>query len=534
MRMEKRTANLSPTLLGSVISVALLSGCASTDKEQEADTSLVQTKAPVMLTNTPVEVSGDWQLVWEDQFEGDSISKRNWSLEQNCWGGGNNEQQCYTNRSKNAFVQDGLLHIVAHKERYTGPDNPEGKAGPEKTLPYTSARLRTKDKRDQKYGRFEIRAKLPTGQGTWPAIWMLPTENKYGTWAASGEIDIMEAVNLKTQSDAPNAKPGDEENRIYGSLHYGKKWPDNVYSGQGATLPEGVNPADGFHTYAIEWEEGEIRWYVDNLHYATQTQDGWYSQYEKEKGLLVNAKGAAPFDEKFHLLLNLAIGGSWSANANQQGVDDSDYPKTMLVDYVKVYRCGVDRWKGKGCTSRSELAKHVEGHAAPAILAADDSYADGPTLDVFTDTLNAALAFASYDPVNLVEHAVVEEAGRGSVLEITKQNGAGNLYFRSPVTDMTDWKKNGTLIFDIKVEQGSDTELLIKMDSGWPNTSDYVVPTPAEGEWGQVKIAIADILDSDNSFAPGSQADPKAVNNLLVFEPQGAMTFKLDNIRFER
>jgi hypothetical protein len=130
-------------------------------------------------------------------------------------------------------------------------------------------------------------------------------------------------------------------------------------------------------------------------------------------------------------------------------------------------------------------------------LAADDSYADG-----LTDTLNAALAFASYDSVNLVEHAVVEEAGRGSVLEITKQNGAGNLYFRSPVTDMTDWKKNGTLIFDIKVEQGSDTELLIKMDSGWPNTSDSVVPTPAEGEWGQVKIAIADILDSDNSFAP--------------------------------
>jgi beta-glucanase (GH16 family) len=158
-------------------------------------------------------------------------------------------------------------------------------------LPYTSARLRTKDKRDQKYGRFEILAKLPTGQGTWPAIWMLPTENKYGTWAASGEIDIMEAV----------------------------------------------NPADGFHTYAIESEEGEIRRYVDNLHYATQTQDGWYSQYEKEKGLLVIAKGAAPFDEKFHLLLNLAIGGSWFANANQQGVDDSDYPRTMLVDYVKVY-----------------------------------------------------------------------------------------------------------------------------------------------------------------------------------------------------
>ncbi|MDK2627225.1 family 16 glycosylhydrolase, partial [Vibrio vulnificus] len=85
------------------------------------------------------------------------------------------------------------------------------------------------------------------------------------TWAASGEIDIMEAVNLKAQSDAPGAQAGDGENRIYGSLHYGKVWPDNVYSGQGASLPNNINPADDFHTYAIEWEEGEIRWYVDNI-----------------------------------------------------------------------------------------------------------------------------------------------------------------------------------------------------------------------------------------------------------------------------
>ncbi|MGR5346332.1 glycoside hydrolase family 16 protein [Vibrio mediterranei] len=521
-------------VFSSLATLTLLSGCASTGDNTDGDTDLVQTQAPVALEYAPVTPSDNWQLVWEDEFDGDEINKRNWSLEENCWGGGNNEQQCYTKRDKNAFVKDGMLHIVALKESYTGPDNPEGKAGPEKRLPYTSARLRTLNKRDHKYGRFEIRAKLPEGQGTWPAIWMLPTENKYGTWAASGEIDIMEAVNLKSQSDAPGAAAGQGENRIYGSLHYGKKWPDNVYSGQGATLPGGVNPADGFHTYAIEWEEGEIRWYVDNIHYATQTQDGWYSQYEQEGGL-VNAKGAAPFDEKFHLLLNLAVGGSWSANANQKGIDPDTFPKTMLVDSVKAYRCKVDRWKGKGCASTSEEAKLVEGHAAPAILAADDSYANGPVLDIFTDSLNAALAYASYDPVNLVEHQEVEEAGRGSVLEITKQNGAGNIYFRSPVTDVTHWKETGVLVFDMKVESmGNGTELLVKMDSGWPKTSDYTVPLPATGEWGEVRIAIADILDSDNRFVGGNQANPKAISNLLVFEPQGAMTFKLDNIRFEK
>lgn len=125
MRKMKHT----PTVLGSVASLALLSGCASTEESESANTDLVQTKAPVELTNVPVAVSDDWQLVWEDQFEGDTISKRNWSFETNCWGGGNNEQQCYTDRSKNAFVKDGMLHIVAHKERFTGPDNPEAKPG---------------------------------------------------------------------------------------------------------------------------------------------------------------------------------------------------------------------------------------------------------------------------------------------------------------------------------------------------------------------------------------------------------------------
>lgn len=521
--------------LGSITLLTMLSGCATTSDDSVDSADLVQTKKPVLLTNSPVTPSADWQLVWSDEFDGDTLNKRNWSLEENCWGGGNNEQQCYTDSPRNAFVKDGNLHIVAIRENHTGPDNAEGKTGGAvKTLPYTSARLRTLDKRDNKYGRFEIRAKLPSGQGTWPAIWMLPTEYKYGTWAASGEIDIMEAVNLKTQSDVQNTQGGDEEARVYGSLHFGKAWPNNVYSGQGAVLPEGVNPADDFHTYAIEWEEGEIRWYVDNLHYATQTQDGWYSQYEAD-GELVNAKGAAPFDEKFHLLLNLAVGGSWAANANQKGIDEDIFPQTMLVDSVKVYRCSLDRWKGKGCASRSEQAKLVEGHQAPAILAADDSYADGPTLDIFTDALNSSLAYASYDPVDIVEHKEREEAGRGTVLQVTKKNGSGNIYFRSPVTDVSHWRESGMLVFDIQVESmGDSAELLIKMDSGWPKTSDYTVPLPTLGEWGTVRISIDDILSSDNRFEGGNQADPKAISNLLVFEPQGAMSFKLDNIRFEK
>lgn len=530
----KKSTHLPLQSLMLAVSLTLLLGCSSQAPENISGSNFIQTKKPQLLSDQPIMPSADWQLVWADEFDGDEINLRNWSLEQNCWGGGNNEQQCYTKRPRNAFVKDGYLHIVAHKESFTGPDHAEGKLGMNKTLPFTSARLRSKDKRDHKYGRFEIRAKLPSGQGTWPAIWMMPTESKYGTWAASGEIDIMEAVNLKTQSDAPEAKPGELENRIYGTLHYGKSWPDNVHSGQSAVLPFGVNPADNFHTYAIEWEEGEIRWYVDNIHYATQTKDGWYSQYQAD-GNLINAEGSAPFDEKFHLIMNLAIGGSWAANANEKGIDERDFPKTMLVDYVRVYRCSVNRWTGKGCASIGEQASRVNGHQAPAILVQDDSYADGPTLVIFSDSLNQHLAYGSYNPVGVVSYQEIDEVGRGQVLNIIKHNGAGNLYFRSPTTDVSHWLDNGELIFDIKVdsmEEGS--ELMVKMDSGWPKTSDMTVALPPMGQWGQVRIKLADLLAQSNRFVAGNQADPKMINNLLVFEPSSAMTFSLDSIRFEK
>ncbi|KIE21901.1 beta-glucanase [Vibrio sinaloensis] len=519
-------------LMLAAIAGSLIAGCAST--ADTPDASFITGKKPVILKQETITPSEKWQLAWQDNFDGERINPRNWSFEQNCWGGGNNEQQCYTDREQNAFVKDGFLHIVARKESFTGPDNPDGvKGGATKTLPYTSARLRTKGKRDQKYGRFEIRAKLPSGQGTWPAIWMLPTQSKYGTWAASGEIDILEAVNLNTQSDAPGAKPGDAENRIHATLHYGKAWPDNVHSGLGVTLPNGINPADDFHTYAIEWEEGEIRWYVDNIHYATQTHEGWYAQYEQD-GQLVNADTLAPFNEKFHLLLNVAVGGSWAANANEKGVNSDIFPQTMLVDYVKVYRCSVDRWKGKGCAATSENATLVKGNQPPAILVQDDSYANGPELIIFEDSLNTSLAYGSYDPTDIVEHAEVDEPSRGKVLSISKLNGGGNLYFRSPKTDLSSWLESGVLSFDVKVESiGAGVELVVKMDSGWPATSDITVPLDGTSDWQTISIPVADIIAGGNRYASGS-ADPSNINNLLVFEPTGEMSILLDNIRMTK
>jgi len=189
--------------------------------------------------------------------------------------------------------------IEALDERYTGPEG---------TREYTSARLNTKNKGDWLYGRFEIRAKLPTGQGMWPAIWMLPTDNEFGGWAASGEIDIMEVI-------------GSEPDKLHGTIHFGGSWPNNTRAGSHRDMPFG-SLHNAFHTYAIEWEEGEIRWYVDDFQYARQTQ--WTSS---------GGAFPAPFNKRFHMLLNVAVGGDWPGSPD----NTTSFPQRMEVDWVRVY-----------------------------------------------------------------------------------------------------------------------------------------------------------------------------------------------------
>jgi len=249
----------------------------------------------------PVEQTEDeWTLVWSDEFDGSGLDETRWSAQigDGCdiglCGWGNNELQWY--QDDNVEVSGGLLTITARRE---SAGNRE----------FTSARIRTLDKGDWRYGRFEIRARLPEGQGMWPAIWMLPTENAYGGWAASGEIDIMELV-------------GHEPAVVHGTLHYGGEWPANTFTGDSYQLASGTF-ADDFHTFAMEWEEGEIRWYVDGVHYQTQTQ--WNSS---------NGAYPAPFDEEFHLILNIAVGGNWPGPPDLTTV----FPQTMDVDWVRVYQ----------------------------------------------------------------------------------------------------------------------------------------------------------------------------------------------------
>jgi beta-glucanase (GH16 family) len=226
------------------------------------------------------------RLVWSDEFNytgTPDTTKWNYDLgARSGWG-------------KNVRVENGNLIIEAHK------DSLENK-------PYTSSRIVSKKKGDWLYGKIEVRAKLPKGKGTWPAIWMLSTDWKYGGWPASGEIDIMEHV-------------GYDPGVIHGTIH------TEAYNHVKQTQKEGkvtiANAQDEFHVYAIDWKEDKINFLVDHKVYHSVTRDpkddfkGW------------------PFDKRFHLLMNIAVGGNWGG---KEGVDPSIWPQRMEVDYVRVYQ----------------------------------------------------------------------------------------------------------------------------------------------------------------------------------------------------
>ena len=279
-------------------------------------------------------LADDWQLVWADEFDGTRIDTSKWGFEVDCWGDGNNERQCYTASARNAAVVDGKLVITARRQRATGPALPKAlrTAGTDPNAvvsrDFTSARLTTKGKAAWRYGRIEVRASLPQGQGTWPAIWMLPEADRYGRWAASGEIDILEAVNLGVPCAAC---PGGRENTILGTLHFGGVWPDNAQKGSEVHAPEVL---EGFHTYAIEWQPDRIIWQIDGRTFAVREASEWWSAGTATPG--------APFDQPFHLILNLAIGGKLAETRGLGGVSDRDFPKQLTIDWVRVWQKPAD------------------------------------------------------------------------------------------------------------------------------------------------------------------------------------------------
>ncbi len=283
----KRTNQI--LLFACIISLSFLAGCKNVEEVGGCN----------FLTSID-----DYELVWSDEFDGNSIDESKWSydlgdgcdISPDLCGWGNNELEYYTDRTENSFIDDGKLVIEAKKEFpfYLGQHE------------YTSARMVTKNKGDWKYGRIDVRAKMPIGQGLWPAIWMLPTDNVYGGWPKSGEIDIMEYL-------------GNEPSKVFGTIHYGHDgWR---FNSQGIELEEG-SFAEEFHVFTAIWNEDCIQFQMDGINIG---------EPNTRSTVLPTTY---PFDQEFHLILNVAVGGNLPGNPDASTV----FPQKMEVDYVRVYQ----------------------------------------------------------------------------------------------------------------------------------------------------------------------------------------------------
>ncbi|MDM7860386.1 glycoside hydrolase family 16 protein [Alteromonas sp. ASW11-36] len=462
----------------------------------------------------------EWELVWSDEFDGDTLNTANWGydlgdgsdrgLER--WG--NNEQQWYTDQ--NASVSDGTLKISARAESV------------QDGFPYTSSRITTLDKLDFTYGRVEASLRTSSGQGLWGAFWMLSSDSPYGSdgWAATGEIDIMEAAN-----------PG-VDTQYYGStIFHGFPWP--LQQSISEAFPADVDPTE-FNEYAVEWEQNEIRFLVNDIHFKTITSESYYSYFynEANQGYELAVDGA-PFNTDFHLILNLAVGGNLTGNT----VDDASLPGELEVDYVRVYSCSYGRADGKGCNSNVNPDLETPDPLRPA-QESFDIYIDEPALYSWTingETYDRPLALNSFwNNDGALTFAEVDAGDRGNVIEVITSN-SGNISINPTVEPIelfgmgnnpNFWELHaGELRFDIYVRSAdAESTFLVKMDSGYPALGQVALAADnfPRDTWTTVSVKVNDLLAfRGDGFMP---LDTSSIQSMFVFEPTGAADVLIDNI----
>jgi len=300
--IEERGLSMKKSLkrigLVCVTSVLALNMMACGKKEEKDDKK--EMKNQVEQSEVP-SIDG-YNLLWNDEFNGDSLNEDIWNKELRQPGWTNSELQEYTNSDDNIFVRDGSLVLKAVKTvDESGNDY------------YTSGKVQTQNKKDFMYGKVVVRAKVPKGQGLWPAIWMMPTdESFYGQWPKCGEIDIMEVL-------------GSDTGVAYGTVHYGAPHAEQ----QGTYVIDNDGYSNEFHVFSVEWEPGEMRWYVDDNLYLTVND--WFTA---ESGQEEKAY-PAPFNQTFFVQLNLAVGGTWPGNPDST----TDFENAEFeIDYVRVYQ----------------------------------------------------------------------------------------------------------------------------------------------------------------------------------------------------
>ena len=358
---------------------------------------------------TPLTPKG-WELAWSDEFDGGALDAAKWNIQtgdgtaEGIPGWGNSELQSY--RAGNVTVAGGNLIITARPESVDGRH-------------YTSGRINTAGKLYTRYGRIEASIHVPGGQGLWSAFWLLPTDSPYGSWAAGGEIDIMEVF-----SRDPNPF-------TQGVVHYGMAWPLNTFA---YMRYSDFDPADGFHTYALEWDEEEIRWFVDGNHFQTITRSTYWTYYkDPETNAHVSGPDSAPFDQPFHLLLNLAVGGNLPGDPVPEA-----FPAELRVDYVRVYECNIDADIGVGCAGFTDVTDPAVTPSLPdnVYRAVYDLYTNGVGPLLFPDAEDSVpLDIGVYDAggaLTLSETDAGED--RGMVIDVNT-SGGGNFSIFPASTD---------------------------------------------------------------------------------------------------
>jgi len=469
----------------SLVLVLVLAGLlASCEPSEDNDEDPVDGNDRNLVTEecAHLENIDDWQPVWCDEFAVDGApSSAHWGYDVGGSGWGNNELQYYTNELDNAYVEDGLLHIQAIKENVGGRE-------------YTSARLVSKYYGDFLYGKVQIRAQMPSGRGLWSALWMLPTEWQYGGWPYSGEIDIMEYV-------------GYDKNEVHGTIHTG------AYNhGLGTQIGfsrevEGVESE--FKVYEMVWEPGRIDLYIDDVLFA-------YFGYNPDFNLDVENSDAWPFDQVFHLIMNIAVGGDWGGLA---GVDDDIFPQTMLVDYVRVYQkdyAGMDE-NPPGEVRELELMKATDStiqikwdHASDDVMIKEyEVYVND---ELYGTTTVNGLLMTNLDPETMYEITVVSKDFKDQVSE-----GVSISAETDTVPNITDRIEAE----DYVAMRGIDTEATEDegggLNVGWIDTNDqleYILNVPEDGTYtityrvasaslgGEVKLYTNSALPINTTVLP--------------------------------
>jgi beta-glucanase (GH16 family) len=423
----------------------------------------------------------EWELVWSDEFDGDSIDSMNWTYDigtgSNGWG--NRELQYYTERAENARIEDGSLVIEARQEAF------EGSA-------YTSARLKTEGLQSFRYGRIEASIRLPEGVGIWPAFWMLGDNFSEVGWPYSGEIDIVELVGGPEEPDS-----GRGDRVVHGTVHWFDEDQSLKQSSGHAFASSDGAFSEGFHEFAIEWEPEYIHWFVDG---------------ERYHSVAISEDSMVEFQRSFFLLLNIAVGGNWPGSPDES----TTFPQRMTIDYIRYYQDA--NLTPEPETVLSEDEKPQGDLFSVAIAEGFDLFASG--------------SIVRYGGSNIPQLSPVDQAvdGEQALLAVFPGGDWGGLYIElAEIIDASAYA-NGDLVFSVLLPESiSDFEL--KMESASGSTSVYIINyTPElidESGFAQYRIPLADFPDVDLT----QLRIPFAVWNPMGGGGSGEII--IDHVRFE-